>query len=117
VVPSPNIPDWTNTLNSVTIVSANDVWAVGVATFTWYISDGDAITSSQTVIQHWNGTAWSIVSSPNPGDSNNHYGTITNELYGVTAVSANDVWAVGVYGKSDGLSVIRQTLVERYTVP
>jgi hypothetical protein len=117
VVPSPNIADWTNQLQSVTTVAADDVWAVGVATFTWYISDGDPITSSQTIIQHWNGTAWSIVSSPNPGDGNNYYGTITNELYGVAAVSTSDVWAVGMYGKSDGLNVTAQTLVERYTVP
>lgn len=117
VVPSPNIPDWTNQLQSVTTVAADDVWAVGVATFTWYISDGDAITSSQTIIQHWNGTTWSIVPSPNPGDGNNYYGTITNELYGVAAVLASDVWAVGKYGKSDGLNVTSQTLVERYTVP
>jgi hypothetical protein len=117
VVPSPNIPDWTNALNSVTIVSANDVWAVGIATSTYYISDGDPITSSQTIIQHWNGSAWSIVPSPNPGDGNNYYGTITNELYGVAAVSASDVWAVGMYGKSDGLNVTSQTLIERYTVP
>jgi len=117
VVPSPNIPDWTNQLQSVTTVAADDVWAVGVATFTWYISDGDEITSSQTIIQHWNGSAWSIVPSPNPGDANNYYGTITNELYGVAAVSASDVWAVGRYGKSDGLNVTNQTLIERYTVP
>jgi hypothetical protein len=117
VVPSPNIADWTNQLQSVTTVAADDVWAVGVAYFTWYISDGDPITSSQTIIQHWNGSAWSIVPSPNPGDNNNHYGTITNQLYGVAAVSASDVWAVGMYGKSDGLNVTNQTLVERYTVP
>ena len=117
VVPSPNIPDWTNQLYSVTTIAADDVWAVGVATFTWYISDGDEITSSQTIIQHWNGSAWSIVPSPNPGDANNYYGTIKNELYGVVAVSASDVWAVGVYGKSDGLNVTNQSLIERYTVP
>ena len=117
VVPSPNIADWMNQLQSVTTVAADDVWAVGVAYFTWYISDGDEITSSQTIIQHWNGTAWSIVPSPNPGDGNNYYGTITNALYGVAAVSASDVWAVGMYGKSDGLNVINQSLIERYTVP
>jgi hypothetical protein len=117
VIPSPNIADWTNQLQSVTAIAADDVWAVGVATFTWYISDGDELTSSQTIIQHWNGSAWSIVPSPNPGDANNYYGTIKNELYGVAAVSASDVWAVGVYGKSDGLNVTNQSLIERYTVP
>jgi len=116
-VPSPSIPDWTNALNSVTIVSADDIWAVGVATSTYYISDGDPITSSQTLIEHWNGSVWSIVPSPNPGDGNNYYGTITTELYGVAAVSTSDLWAVGMYGKSDGLNVTAQTLVERYTVP
>ena len=117
VIPSPNIPDWTNALNSVTIVSADDAWAVGLATSTYYISDGDPITSSQTLIEHWDGTAWSIVPGPNPGTADNYYGTITNELYGVAAVSASDVWAVGMYGKSDGLNVTNQTLLERYTVP
>jgi len=43
--------------------------------------------------------------------------TISNELYGVAGISTSDVWAVGMYGKSDGLNVTSQTLVERYTVP
>ena len=98
-------------------MSADDTWAVGLATSTYYISDGDPITSSQTLIEHWDGTAWSIVPGPNPGTADNYYGTITNELYGVPAVSASDVWAVGMYGKSDGLNVTNQTLLERYTVP
>src|SRR5205814_175130 len=34
---------------------------------------------------------WSIVTSPNPGSTG-------NDLNGVAAISANDVWAVGVYG-------------------
>src|SRR5438552_3272190 len=33
-------------------------------------------------------TGWDVVSNPTPG-------TDGNELYGVTSVSANDVWAVG----------------------
>src|SRR5258706_5160860 len=37
------------------------------------------------LIEHWNGSSWSVVSSPNG----------SNELYAVAAVSANDVWAVG----------------------
>ena len=65
-VPSPS----TNELHAVTSISANDVWAVGVGPIT----------------EHWNGTAWSVVPSPN----------VTNgKLLGVAAVSTNDVWAVG----------------------
>ena len=44
----------------------------------------------QTLTEHWNGTAWSVVASPNLGTSD-------NVLYGVAAVAANDVWAVGYY--------------------
>src|SRR5438552_19193179 len=36
------------------------------------------------------GTCWSVVPSPNVGTSLNY-------LWGVAAVSANDVWAVGAY--------------------
>ena len=41
-------------------------------------------------VEHWNGTSWAIVPSPNMGTGNNH-------LNGVAAVSASDVWAVGYY--------------------
>src|SRR5690348_5630714 len=52
IVPSPNVGT-TSHLNSVSVISATDVWAVG------YSSTG-------TLIEHWDGTSWSIVSSPNP---------------------------------------------------
>jgi len=65
-------------LNAVAAVASNDVWAVG------YYCPG---TACQTLIEHWNGTQWSVVSSPNrPG---------YNELKGVAVISATDVWAVG----------------------
>ncbi|HJT57009.1 MAG TPA: hypothetical protein VJ761_10970 [Ktedonobacteraceae bacterium] len=68
-------------LDGVAAISANDVWAVGFLTLP---NPG----GTQTLIQHWNGSKWSIVSSPNPGSE-------FNQLYGVAAISANDVWAVG----------------------
>jgi hypothetical protein len=67
-------------LQAVTAVSANDVWAVGESV--------GASGAFQTLIENWNGRKWSVVPSPNVG-------TLTNELLGVTAVSANDIWAVG----------------------
>ena len=62
-----------------------------------------AAAQTQTLVEHWNGTAWTVVPSPNPG-------TNANFLNGVAAVSANDVWAVGYYynGSTD------QTLVEHW---
>jgi hypothetical protein len=62
--------------------SPTDVWAVG--------DQGVTDSSSSTLIEHWNGTAWSIVPSPSPGSD--------SDLTGVTTSNAaNDVWAVGYY--------------------
>jgi hypothetical protein len=67
-------------LRGVSAVSAKDVWAVG---YYWAPAN-----QAHTVILNWNGTAWSQVASPDPG-------TASNWLDAVTAVSADDVWAVG----------------------
>lgn len=81
IVPTPNAPmDW-NRLYGVAATSTNDVWAVGT-------SQDVAYVPLRTLIQHWDGTEWSIVPSPSPG-------TVFNELRAVAAVSANDAWAVG----------------------
>jgi hypothetical protein len=69
--------------NSVATASALDVWAVGY-------SAGVAGLEEATLIEHWNGRAWMVVASPNPG-------TVWNQLDSVVALSANDVWAVGYY--------------------
>src|SRR5207249_6128820 len=58
---------------------------------------------NQTLIEHWNGTAWSIVPSPNAGSGD-------NRLNGIAAVAANEVWAVGASGIYPGT----QALVERW---
>ena len=89
VVPSPN-PSWAGldlaTLQGVAAVSSTDVWAVGHA-------DDFASFKSTTLIEHWDGTSWRIVPSPNPSGS-----SLPNELFAVTAVAADDVWAVGQTG-------------------
>ena len=41
------------------------------------------------MIEHWDGTAWTVVPSPNPNPQGN------NCLVAVAGVSASDVWAVG----------------------
>src|SRR5207247_10434954 len=48
------------------------------------------------------GTSWAVVPSPDPA------GAQDNELSGATAVSANDVWAVGETGNG------AQTLTEHW---
>jgi hypothetical protein len=84
VVPSPSPTSSFNVLFSVGAVSASDVWAVGNRS-----SSSDPNTH-RTMIQHWNGTKWSVVSSPNQG-------TDSNALGSVTIISAKDIWAVGDY--------------------
>lgn len=42
----------------------------------------------QTLTGHYNGSAWSVVPSPNSGTGNNY-------LKSVTVIAPNDVWAVG----------------------
>jgi len=95
VIPSPNPGATTNILGDVVAVSATNLWAVGA-----YQNSGD---SGQTLIEHWNGTNWQIVSSPNMG-------TGSNGLLGVAAVSATNIWAVGMYGEPSH----SQTLIEHW---
>lgn len=93
-----NPPGGNNSLTSVTAVSRNNAWAVGITT--------DPLTDhSRTLIEHWNGTEWRAVPSQNPG-------TVVNQLAGVSAASAQDIWAVGFYSNSFGGAVL--TLVEHW---
>jgi hypothetical protein len=87
VVPSPSPSSAGTWLEDVSALSATDAWAVG--------SMEDLTVQFKTVIQHWNGTAWSTVTSPNPGTSCGL--NAGNQLYGVGAVSSSDVWAVGSF--------------------
>jgi hypothetical protein len=68
-------------LTGVTAVSSSDVWAVGS-----YFDDG--LGRNQNLIEHWDGSSWTIVPSPN-------WGSDGNALGDVTAIAANDVWATG----------------------
>jgi G:T/U-mismatch repair DNA glycosylase len=94
VVPSPNVGTSDNVLFSVAANSANNVWAGG------YYSN-TVTPSQQTLTMHWDGTSWTVVSSPNVGTSD-------NVLFGVAAISASDVWAVGYY--SNTITTADQTL-------
>jgi len=97
IVSSPNTgATQHNALRGVTCVSASECWAVG-----YYLSDNAA----QTLIERWDGTSWSIVSSPNTS------ATQSNFLLGVTCMSASECWAVGYYYNDN---VISQTLIERW---
>lgn len=96
IVSTPNVTGDNNLLNGITALSTADAWAVG----SHYTS---IFVPSQTLAEHWNGTAWSIVPTPNTGDG-------SNVLYEVDWLSSNAVWGVG--SKIDG--GLMSTLVERW---
>jgi len=77
--------DW---LYGVAAVSPSEVWAVGTTA-----GPTDTYTSA-TLIEHWTGSAWATVPSPDPADDP-IYGA--NELFDVRAFAPDDVWAVGWY--------------------
>ena len=88
IVPTPDLP-LDAPLEGVAAIASNDVWAVG------FQSDPGSLNSSN-VILHWNGSAFSVVPSPNPG------GNSVDNLHDVAAAAANDVWAVGEHWNRNG---------------
>ncbi|MFL5734869.1 MAG: S-layer homology domain-containing protein [Chloroflexia bacterium] len=83
VVPSPSPGFEQNYLTGVVAISATDAWAVG---YCYCRGPYDALTL------HWNGASWTQVATPN----------LSSPLYGVSASSGQDVWAVGSNQPFDG---------------
>ena len=100
VVPSPNVGTFQNQLGSVAALSPGDAWAVGTSS-NGNIQQSNVVTSA--LIEHWNGTQWSVVQSPKP--ANGDYG-----LEGVAAISSNDAWTVGYSWDKQ----VQQTLIEHW---
>jgi hypothetical protein len=72
-------------LNGVTALAPNNVWVVGAA-FQGGVLSGLHV---KTLVEHWNGSQWSTVASPDVPNAFASY------LTGVAAISANNIWAVG----------------------
>ena len=88
VVPSPRPGNGQINLFGVTAIAPNDAWAVG-----FFVEALNGDRPQKTLTEHWDGTSWTVVPSPNVGGPDTQ--TISNQLRGVIAVSANDVWAFG----------------------
>jgi hypothetical protein len=66
-------------------ISSDDIWAVGY--------QEPVSLNQQPLIEHWDGTAWTVVDAPPvPGDD--------NLLFDVSGSSSNDLWAVGSQGNA-----------------
>jgi hypothetical protein len=77
-------------LRDVAVFSKQQAWAVGT-----HRTDA----GFRTLMLSWDGERWTKVPSPNP-DAH------LNELYGVTAVSADDAWAVGSFGRGRSSTLV-----------
>jgi len=92
--PDPRKPG--DSLDAIACVSALDCWAVG--------SGAGTSSYDETVIEHWDGVAWSAVAAPNTEDG--------GVLYAVTCVAASDCWAVGYHARAAWLE--SGTLIEHW---
>jgi hypothetical protein len=86
--PLPNVGANENTLFAVADLPHGQAWAVG------YFVNREHL--QRALVEHWDGAAWQVVPSPDPGQT----GDI---LYGVVALAADDIWAVG--GQEDASEV------------
>ncbi len=93
IISSANPSSAQNVLVSAAALTANNIWAVGFTT--------DMNGFSQTLAEHWNGTTWKLVASPNPDP-------MFNGLSSLSAASANNIWAVGIQ------KVASETLIEHW---
>ena len=89
VVTSANASASDNALRSVSAISDHDIWAVG----SYSMVSGSI---SRSLIEHWNGSVWSVVTAPDPP------GPGGSDLMAVKAFPDNNVWAVGTYDDANG---------------
>lgn len=83
IIDSPSKPNRDNVLEDVDGTSPNDVWAVG------HHDDIDFI-GSRTLATHWDGSAWSIVATPQHG-----HRYAQSKLLAIATITSDDAWAVG----------------------
>jgi hypothetical protein len=100
IIPSPAVAGSRGMLTGLTVVSPDNIWAVGLQNITF------PDTYGAQLIEHWDGRAWSIV--PAPGAA----GQAASALIAVSADNASDIWAVG--GTGLGSSSSATPLVEHW---
>ena len=71
----------TSALYAVHAYASDDVWAAG------YQYHGNF---SYPLVEHWDGTSWSIL--PDPAD------VVQSQMHGIAVVAPDDVWFVGRHG-------------------
>jgi hypothetical protein len=99
-VPSPH-PSSYCYLSAVAATSPTSAWAIGS-----FETNRDGSLKAKTLIEHWDGTAWTPVPSPSPG--------ISSYLSAVAATTPTSAWAAGLTYTNRGGSITNKTLTEHW---
>lgn len=83
-VTMPNPGTYGSAIGAVAAHSSNDVWGTG-GTYT-----NASLSSFVTLAEHWNGTKWSVVKTPNANKNDNVFNAAVD-------LSSKDAWAIGDY--------------------
>lgn len=78
-------------LRAIDATSSGDLWTVG---------DQRVSPQETTLTEHWSGSAWMRVASPNPGSGRGTF------LYDVAAQASDNVWSVGAYDDGRALHAL-----------
>lgn len=94
-IATPSVGSGANQLNGVLALAPDDVWAVGFSTPVAPPQEAATLT----LIEHFDGTKWIVVPSPNVGPNSIYQ---SNRLFGLAANSPTDIWAFGSYFAASG---------------
>jgi hypothetical protein len=90
--------DEVNHLNGVAVLSACDVWVAGFTE--------DSKLGERTLIEHWDGSAWTVIPSPHPGN--------ISRLNSIRAFSPTSIWAVGEFTRAQLPDAADKNLILHY---
>lgn len=101
VVPSPNVgptgANQSNRLLGLTANSAHDIWAFG----SYFVADESG--HQMTLLLHWDGTSWTVASSPSPTKG----GSACDLLWAGVVPSSGNLWILG--SVHDGTLAVHMT--------
>ncbi len=103
-IDSPNVQADANFLGGVSGLAEDDVWAVG-----WFRLEFPSDFDELPFALHFDGVQWNEVAVPEPATGLDS----KTRLYDVTAVAADEVWAVGNYIPPESVNTIK-TLAMRW---
>lgn len=93
-IAAPGVPGSATNFDAVAKTGANDVWVVGG-------SEANTSAPFRTLAEHWDGTRWTIVPTPNVNANSNIFNA-------VVAIAPNDAWAIGDYYNGKAFSPLAE---------